>query len=145
MRKLLLVLCLSSSYVFADVPHITPALVCPQGEICCPQSVTCSFIDGCGNSGQWQINGSVINYQGLKTFNFTNALLTSYNTQNNGYGIAQCQYNIQNVGYITLSVQSNNQMFKVQGNEWQFSFERKNAQCKDINSSSCEFYDGYSK
>lgn len=147
MKKSILLLSLLSSLTFADdnTPHITPALVCPPGEICCPVSVTCSFLNGCGSSGNWQVNGSVINYLGVKTFAFNSALLSQYSTKTESYSFAECTYIIGPIGRINLTLTNSNKNLKTQGGEWQFSFEKTTATCQNNNSSLCEFYDGYDK
>jgi hypothetical protein len=113
-----------------DVPRIVPALNCPEGQICCPAQVYCSYHDGCGETGSWWVDGQgVTPFEGVKQFMLT-AIKASVSRSSSSYKYYwyYCEY-----GDIRLLDVD----YKLNG-DWQYSgFGDTYAQCKSNDPAAC--------
>ena len=124
----------SSPALANDVPHIVPALNCPQGQVCCPSEIYCSYSEGCGDTGFWYADGQAISsFGGVKQFKLTNIQASISDPKAKTYWY-YCNYtNIESEGYINL-VDAD---YKLNG-DWQYSgFGNENAKCKSNNPLDC--------
>lgn len=139
MKKILLALVCICSPVFADIPHVNPDTSCGAGQLCCPLSIVCDYLQGCGALPiGWSLAGSPSQFSGLKTFNISRIAASQYSPANDSYLIFDCGYS-SDAGDLGLSPPGGSP-YKLGSDNWTFSFMKQNATCNTPNNpSSCSF------
>ncbi len=116
-----------TSYSIAEEPHIIPAPGCPSGEICCPIAVVCSFLEGCGDSGDWSAWGHA-EFEGIRHFVLRKiSAISIMDGKKNGM---MCEYD----GTISLG---GTIKYSMAGSGWVYGFMKKTAECPSGNPLNC--------
>jgi hypothetical protein len=142
MRKILFVgTLLFNSYAVADIPHVVPTSNCAAGEKCCPAALVCSYEQGCGDLGDWQMGPTYLsNFDGVETFPIFSIQATNIIIPKN-YGTITCNYSTSTIqGSITLKAQNSKYLLK--GDNWVYGFMNEYADCmthNPVNSEACPF------
>ncbi len=144
-NKLILSLLLTiSMHAVADEPHIVPAANCPPGEICCPSELVCSFLEGCGNTGIWEMrfNNDMDEFDGIKHLKINKMYFLPSETMSPGQmpstPTIACVYGPKpefSKNDITLDYRQNN--LTEAGQAWKFGFMKKTYFCASNDSSDC--------